>query len=307
MPESSPSADPIEPFDPLTEAGAAELRRRIDGATPHRVDRSELDGHVGLTSRELYELGVTVAPVGLRGVPSAVGGRVLVLLGALLGTVLLAMAAAFLLDPLFGGLFGDEVRRDSVDRSIEAGLGLAAAFGLPGWAGLALARFGARRVRAGLEDRRRSVVDRATPAADDPEARAPVAVIREPGVLRVSLLWLRGDVEDAALVELRTLAEERVPEDEPGRAEDAVSRLSEVALRADAGRTVPWAERGRSTRGPDGERQVVREGAPDVVATARRRPTPVVGRTAGSWQRRGPRCRRSTHASRWGRTGIPSR
>lgn len=252
MPETASSAaGPIEPFDPLTADGAAELRRGIERATPRRVDRGELDGHVGLSSRELYELGATVAPVGLRGVPSAVGGRVLVLVGALLGTVLLAMALALLLDPLFGVLFGDEVRRDVVDRSVEAGLGLAAVLGLPGWAGLALARFGARRVRAGLEDRRRSVVDRATPAADDPEARATVAVIREPGVLRVSLLWLRGDPEDAALVELRTLAEDRVPEDEPGRAEDAVSRLSEVALRADAGRGVPWAGHGPSGRTDD--------------------------------------------------------
>jgi hypothetical protein len=248
MPEPRPSAAvPIEPFDPLTEEGAAELRRRIERATPRRVERGELDGHIGLSSRELYELGVTVAPVGLRGVPSAVGGRMLVLLGAVLGTALLALAASVLLEPLLGVVLGDDVRY-AKDRGLASGLGLAVFVGLPGWGLLILSGFGVRRIRAGLDARRRSIVDRATPAADDAEARATVAVVREPGVLRVALLSLRGDAEDAARVELRTLAEERIPDDEPGRAEDAVARLSEVALRADAGRAVPWTGRRPSPR-----------------------------------------------------------
>ena len=52
-----------ETFDPLEPEGAAELYRRLEAAEPRRVPRHELDGHVGLTSRELYELGCTLEPL----------------------------------------------------------------------------------------------------------------------------------------------------------------------------------------------------------------------------------------------------
>jgi hypothetical protein len=52
-------------------------------------------------------------------------------------------------------------------------------------------------------------------------------------VLRVLLLWVRGDARDASCVEVRTLAEQQIDEDDAGRAEDAVAAMSEVALRAD--------------------------------------------------------------------------
>jgi hypothetical protein len=51
-------------------------------------------------------------------------------------------------------------------------------------------------------------------------------------VLRVQLLWIRGDARDPACAELRTLAERRVGESDTGRAEDAVAALSEIAMRA---------------------------------------------------------------------------
>ena len=58
-------------------------------------------------------------------------------------------------------------------------------------------------------------------------------MLRGPGVLRVQLLWVRGDARDASCVEVRTLAERQIEEDDAGRAEDAVAELSEIALRAD--------------------------------------------------------------------------
>ncbi|WP_022929859.1 hypothetical protein [Patulibacter americanus] len=269
MPEPDPSAAGTSPaFDPLTDGGAAELRRRIEQAPPRPVPRAELDGHVGLSSRELYELGVTFAPVGLRGVPSAVGGRLLVVVGAVIGTLLLAMAAAALLDPLFGELFGEEVLRETVDRGLESGAGLGAIFGFAGAAGIAAERFAVRRVRRGVMVRRRATAGTAAPAADDPEARATVAVVREPGALRVSLLWARGHAEDAALLEVRSLEEERVPDDDPGRAEDVVGRLAEVALRADAGRTVAWPRDDGRPAGPATARDARRDDRA-LVAAAR--------------------------------------
>ena len=229
-------ADPTDRFDqrlaidPLTDDGAAELRRRIRAADVERVPRAELDGHVGLSSRALYELGVTIAPVGVRGVPSAVLGRLQIVAGVLVGGAFLGLAASSVLEGIFG-LIG-VLENDSRDE-VATGAAVGAVMALIGWPFVLIARDGVRRVRAGRA-RRRLVVGAGSDSADDPEARGTVAVVREPPGLRVSLLWLRGDPEDPERVELRSVIEERAPADDPIRAEDAVELLSEVALRSDA-------------------------------------------------------------------------
>jgi hypothetical protein len=101
------------------------------------------------------------------------------------------------------------------------------------WGGLALMRRGIRSVRGVAAARRRATEQTVRSAANDPQGRATVGMVRGPGVLRVQLLWVRGDAHDPACVEVRTLAERQIDEDDAGRAEDAVAELSEVALRAD--------------------------------------------------------------------------
>lgn len=231
-----PRTDPTDrfderlPIDPLTDEGAAELRRRIGAAEVELVPRAELDGHVGLSSRALYELGVTIAPVGVRGVPAAVLGRLQVVAGVLVGGAFLGLAASAVLEGVFG-LIG-VLENDSRDE-VATGAAVGAVMALVGWPFVLIARDGVRRVRAGRA-KRRLVVGAGTDPADDPEARGTVAVVREPRGLRVSLLWLRGDAQDPERVELRSVLEEHVPADDPIRAEDTVELLSEVALRADA-------------------------------------------------------------------------
>jgi hypothetical protein len=85
-----------------------------------------------------------------------------------------------------------------------------------------------------LAARRRRAGGRAVAPDADRQARATVAVLRSPGVVRVQLLWVRGAAGDPADVELRVLAERVIEEDDGGRAEDAVAALSEIALRADS-------------------------------------------------------------------------
>jgi hypothetical protein len=214
-------------LDPLEPAGAVELYRRIEAARPERVPRSGLAGHVGLTERELYELGCTLAPPGVLGASGMVAWRVVVVLGAVITALGLAFAAAGAVVPLLGGL-GDP---DPID--VPRGLGLAvvtlAAAAGGGWlmrrAVAALRRLAARRRRAGV---------RAASPSRDRHARATVAVVREPGCVHVRLLWVRGAAGKPADVEVRVLAERLIDEDDGGRAEDAIAELSEVALRADA-------------------------------------------------------------------------
>jgi hypothetical protein len=216
-------------FDPLEPAGAVELYRRMHEAEPRRVRRTELEGHVGLTARELYELGCTLAPLDVMRVGGMVGWR-LVVVAAVLTT---SFSAACV------GLAGLEALGvadpDPGDEPLDplSYVGLMGLFGALTYGGVALMRLGIRKLRA-LAARRRRAGARAAPSPiDDPQGRATVATLRGPGTLRVQLLWLRGDPRNPAYAEVRTLAERRVEEDEAGRAEDAVAALSEVALRAD--------------------------------------------------------------------------
>ncbi len=214
-------------FDPLEPAGAAELYRRLDAAEPQRVRRAELEGHVGLTVRELYELGCTLAPLSARRIGGMTGWRLAVVAGALVASVGIAGALIGCLDAL-----GID-RGDSDPLDAGSGLGLAVLFLACAYGGLALLRRGVRGLRTLAAKRRLAGRNAARPPADDPHGRATVAVLRGPGLLRVQLLWVRGDAEDAAYVEVRTLAERRIDEDDAGRAEDAIAALSEIALRTD--------------------------------------------------------------------------
>ncbi|MDO9408834.1 hypothetical protein [Patulibacter sp.] len=233
-PAADPSAVPAD-LDALAADDGAALRDRVRQAPVQRVPRADLDGHVGLSSRTLHELGVTIAPIGLRDVPAAVAGRLQIVAGVLVAGALLGFALAFLAEGVFG-LLGvlENDRRDRVD----SGAALATFVGLGGWGGVVLLRQGVRQVRAGRTHRRRARGAGIDPALD-PQARPTVAVVREPHGLRVSLLWLRGDPSDAGLLEVRTIAEERVPADLPGAAEDLVDRYAEVVVRADAARVLP--------------------------------------------------------------------
>ena len=216
-----------ETFDPLEPAGAAELYRRLEAAEPRRVPRHELDGHVGLTSRELYELGCTLEPLTVSSLGGMFWWRLLTVVGILLATIGVAGALIGVVDAL-GIDRGD-------DDPLTAASGVAAAvlFLSAAWGGLALMRRGIRAVRRLAAERRRAARHTARRASNDPHGRATVGMLRGPGVLRVLLLWVRGDARDASCVEVRTLAEQEIDEDDAGRAEDAVAAMSEIALRAD--------------------------------------------------------------------------
>jgi hypothetical protein len=214
-------------FDPLEPAGAEELYRRLESAEPRRVPRHELDGHVGLTGRELYELGCTLEPLSVKRLGGMFWWRLWTVAGILLATIGVAGALIGIVDAL-GIDRGDDDPLTAASGVAGAVLFLAAA-----WGGLALMRSGIRAVRRAAAERRRAGEHTARRPANDPHGRATVGVLRGPGVLRVQLLWVRGDARDPACVEVRTLAERRIDEDDAGRAEDAVAELSEVALRAD--------------------------------------------------------------------------
>jgi hypothetical protein len=215
-------------FDPLEPAGAAELYRRMHEAEPQRVRRTELEGHVSLTARELYELGCTLAPLDLRHVGGMVGWRLAVVAGMVIAALAIVLVVVAGLDAL-----GVERGDDDPPRGVATSLGLGAFFLATAYGAIALMRLGIRRLRA-LTAARRRAAERAAPSpVDDPQGRATVATLRGPGVLRVQLLWLRGDPRNPAYVEVRRLAERRVEEDDAGRAEDAVATLSEIAMRAD--------------------------------------------------------------------------
>ncbi len=216
-----------ETFDPLEPEGAAELYRRLEAAEPRRVPRHELDGHVGLTSRELYELGCTLEPLTVSSLGGMFWWRLLTVAGILLATIGVAGAVIGVVDAL-GIDRGDDDPLTSASGVAAAVLFLSAA-----WGGLALMRRGIRAVRRLAAERRRAARHTARRASNDPHGRATVGMLRGPGVLRVLLLWVRGDARDASCVEVRTLAEHEFDEDDAGRAEDAVAAMSEVALRAD--------------------------------------------------------------------------
>jgi hypothetical protein len=267
------TATVAETFDPLEPAGAAELYRRLAEAEPRSVPRHELDGHVGLTSRELYELGCTLEPLSVRSLGGMSWWRLWTVAGILLATMGVAGAVIGIVDAL-GIDRGD-------DEALTAASGVAAAalFLPAAWGGLALMRRGIRAVRRVAAERRRASEQTARSAANDPQGRATVGVLRGAGMLRVQLLWVRGDAGDPACVEVRTLAERRIDEDDAGRAEDAVAELSEVALRADNAhvlrregvikRSRPSRKRRPSRReAPDLLRQVDESWAPEPLTDA---------------------------------------
>ena len=214
-------------LDPLEPKGAEELYRRMQAAEPRRVRRTELEGHVGLTARELYELGCTLAPLGVLRAGGMAVWRLAVTAAVLIAAIGVAGAALSSLDAL-GVERGEDDPLDPARNLALVVFFLAAAYG-----GIALMRLGIRKLRELAAARRRAAGHAARHPVDDPNGRATVASLRGPGVLRVQLLWVRGDARNPSYAEIRTLAERRVDEDDAGRAEDAVAALSELALRAD--------------------------------------------------------------------------
>jgi hypothetical protein len=259
-----------ETFDPLEPAGAAELYRRLEAAEPRRVPRRELDGHVGLTSRELYELGCTLEPLTVTRLGGMFWWRLLTVAGILLATIGVAGAVIGVVDAL-----GID-RGDDDPLTAASGVAAAALFLSAAWGGLALMRRGIRAVRRLAAERRRAAGHTARRASNDPHGRATVGMLRGPGVLRVQLLWVRGDARDAACVEVRTLAEQRIDEDDAGRAEDAVAAMSEIALRADNAHTLRREGALRLHRRRTAERR--------SDPTPRRRADPLLRAVDGAWR-----------------------
>jgi hypothetical protein len=240
----------IDPFEP---SGAEELYRRVAEAEPRSVPREELEGRTDLTARELYELGCTLAPLGLRGASGMVVWR----LAAVAGAVLCALGAALALAAIIQG-FG--LSDDRATIRPDGAVATAVLFALAVWAGRGLLVRAVGALRRIAAERRRTRPTARAPG-DDPHARAAVTVLRGAGWLRVQLLWLRADVLDPACAEVRVLAERRVEDDDAGRAEDAIVELSEVALRARAAHALRvragWAALGLR-RGADARRRAAR-------------------------------------------------
>ncbi len=249
--------------DPLEDGpGFAEV---IAAAPVRQLARRELDGHVSLGSRELHELGATTAGIGWRDAPAAVLGRLQVVAGVLIGCFGIAGALIPTLTPLFTALGAPFADPDPSDSELDVAVG--AAFAACALGGAELARRGLRRIRSGLEARRIADGDPAVAAADDPRARPTVALLAGPHEQVASLLWVRGDPDDPARVELRTLGERRLDPDDVAGAEDAVVELAEVALRAEAARGLPGPD--RRTSAPDADRlRTIVAAARDVLPAA---------------------------------------
>jgi hypothetical protein len=221
--------------DPLEPDGDAELRRRLL-AEPRYVPRTELEGHVGLSARELFELGCTLAPLEPLGLLATARGRVLVVAGALLLAFGLTIALGATLQPLLDGWLGALGDPDPDPLTLRESLTGAGAFLAAAAGGLALLVKSVGALRTQAAERRQTRSGQRRHPAEDPQARTTVAVLPGPDATRVQLLWLRADPADPARVELRTLAEQRFGHDDSVRAEDAVVRFSDVGLRADAAR-----------------------------------------------------------------------
>jgi hypothetical protein len=215
-------------FDPLEPTGSAELYRRLEAAAPRRVRRADLEGHVGLTARELYELGCTPMPLDLARMKGAILWRAVIVAGAVVAGLFLTVAVLMAAEA--AGVSSPDDERFDLWRYV-GGILLT---GLAGVGGLRLVGWGVRRLRWLTAIRRRASPHAARRPSDDPHGRATVATLRGPGVLRVQLLWLRGDARDPRYAEVRTLAERQVADDDAARAEDAVAAMSEIALRADS-------------------------------------------------------------------------
>lgn len=210
----------------LDDPGAAELGARIEAAEPLLVRRRALEGRCGLEDRELWELGVRTAPAGALSTGGSVVLR-LVMVGAIAGMgVCLAIVAE--------GIASLSDADDAV--GVPGGVALLLFVVFIAHALFRLALGAAERERERRLARRRVAAEAVAPLLD-PNGRLTVAALDGPGVLRLLLVWLRGDPRDADMVEARVVAERRVPRDEPSRAEDAVVALSEVAMLATRART----------------------------------------------------------------------
>ncbi|MBA2793213.1 MAG: hypothetical protein H0U32_04345, partial [Thermoleophilaceae bacterium] len=225
-----------EDWEPSTveDAGAAELAERIEVAEPLFVRRSALEGRCGLAGRELWELGVRIAPAGALSTSG----------GLLLRVVVLAAIAAMGLGLVIAIAGIATWGHADSPVGIPGAVALVFFFVLAAHALFRLAWGAAGRERERRLAQRRVAVEAVAPLLD-PNGCLTVAILDGPGVLRVLLLWLRGDLQDADMLEARVVAERRVPRDEPSRAEDAVAALSEVAMLATRVRTdVPGIEVG---------------------------------------------------------------
>ena len=134
------------------------------------------------------------------------------------------------------------------------------------WGGLALMRRGIRAVRRLAAERRRAARHTARRASNDPHGRATVGMLRGPGVLRVLLLWVRGDARDASCVEVRTLAEQR---DRRGRRRPGRGRRRRHVGGRPAGRQRPRAApRGSAQAAPAPRRRARSDPAPRRAVVA---------------------------------------
>ena len=198
----------------VEDPGAAELGARIEAAEPVLVPRAALEGRCGLEDRELWQLGVRTAPAGAL----STGGGVLLRMVVVGGVAAAGVCAAMIVAGVA------ELATDESDLGAPATVAMLVLFACIGYGQLRLAWGAAGRVRARRIARRRVAVEPVAPLLD-PNGRLTVAVLDGPGVLRVLLVWLRGHPRDADLLEVRVVAERRVPRDEPARAEDAVVAL----------------------------------------------------------------------------------
>lgn len=213
--------------DPLEPAGAAELQRRIAEAPARRLGRDALAGQVALSDRELYGLGCTVKPLRIGPGLAGVWRRVLAFWGAVLCTAGLAGGVVGTVSPWLD---------DPDPLGAEQGLAIAGLFVLAALGGRWLLLRQVARLRALAAAQRHVPSAEARPAAQDPLARATVAVVPAPVQTRVRLLWLRGTPDDPELAEVRVVAERAVDSDNAVAVEDAVMQLSDVALRLEVAR-----------------------------------------------------------------------
>jgi hypothetical protein len=257
----------------VEDPGAAELGARIEAAEPVLVPRAALEGRCGLEDRELWQLGVRTAPAGAL----STGGGVLLRIGVVAGVT----AAGLCLAMIVAG--AAQLAEDDSRLGAPATLAMLVFFACVGYGLLRLAWGAAGRERARRIARRRVAVEPVAPLLD-PNGRLTVAVLDGPGVLRVLLLWLRGHPQDADLLEARAVAERRVPRDEPGRAEDAVVALSEVAMLATRIRTDARDVEGAAVEKAYGPLPAVSAASARKLVAASPRATPSRMRVGPDWQ-----------------------
>ena len=158
----------------VEDPGAAELGARIEAATPVLVPRSALEDRCGLEDRELWQLGVRIAPSDAR----STGGSVL-LRAVVLGAVL---AAGFCLAMIVAG--AASLGEGDSSLGAPATVAMLVFFACVALALLRLAWGAAGRERARRVARRRVAAEPVAPLLD-PNGRLTVAVLDGPGILRV--------------------------------------------------------------------------------------------------------------------------